>query len=105
MFSFPLKARQNIVHKIERLERVVEVLLAGLCFESLKHNSSHDLQVAVPEVPRLLARSYRRLLSQSFLIDAGEHLPEQLSELFTCQIKTKGAPNITKVGPKVGYSF
>ena len=56
-----LKAGQNIVQKIERLERFMEVLLAGLRFESLRHNWFHDLRVAVPEAPRLLGRSYRRL--------------------------------------------
>ena len=61
MLSFLLKAGQNIVQKIERLERFMEVLLAGLRFESLRHNCFHDLQVAVPEAPRLLGRSYRRL--------------------------------------------
>ena len=61
MLSFPLKAGQNIVHKIERLERFMEVLLAGLSFENLRHNCFHDLQVAVPEAPRSFRKSYRRL--------------------------------------------
>ena len=51
------------MHKVEGLERLMEVLLAGLRFENLRHNCFHDLQVAVPEAPRLLGRSDQRLSS------------------------------------------
>ena len=71
MLPFPLKAGQNIVQKTERLEKFMEVLLAGLRFESLRHNCFHDLQVAVPEAPKLLGRSDHRLSSIFFLDRCG----------------------------------
>ena len=68
------------MHKVEGLERFDEVPLAGQSLENLNQIYFHDLQVAVPEAPRLLGRSDQRLSSYFFLIDAGEHLLEKLSE-------------------------
>ena len=69
------------MHKVEGLERFDEVPLAGQSLENLNQIYFLDLQVAVPEAPRLLGRSYRRLSSYFFLIEAGGLLLEQLSEL------------------------
>ena len=61
----------DIVHKIEGLDLVVDVPLAGQSFGQLQRNFLHDLQTPAPEAPRMLGRAYQRLSSQNVVDPRG----------------------------------
>ena len=46
----------NIVHKIEGLDLLVDVPLAGQSLDQLQRNFLHDLQTLTPEAARVLGR-------------------------------------------------
>ena len=59
------------MHKVEGLERLDEVPLAGQSLENLNRIHFHGLRVAVPEAPKMLGRSDHRLSSICFLDRCG----------------------------------
>ena len=56
------------MHKVEGLERFDEVPLAGQSLENLNQIYFHDLQVAVPEAPRLLYNKKKKIRPKAVVI-------------------------------------